>query len=76
MWLLGLEHWTFGRAVGYSYPLSHLTSPPALLLSSISFLSWALPICGELCGATWLGFDIRPGQGSKLRQESNLARTK
>jgi hypothetical protein len=27
MWLLGLEHWTFGRAVGYSYPLSHLTSP-------------------------------------------------
>jgi hypothetical protein len=27
MWLLGFELWTFGRAVGYSYPLSHLTSP-------------------------------------------------
>jgi hypothetical protein len=27
MWLLGLEHWTFARAVGYSYPLSHHTSP-------------------------------------------------
>jgi hypothetical protein len=28
MWLLGFELWTFGRAVGCSYPLSHLTSPP------------------------------------------------
>jgi hypothetical protein len=27
MWLLGFEFWTFGRAVGCSYPLSHLTSP-------------------------------------------------
>ena len=27
MWLLGFELWTFGRAVGCSYPLSHLTSP-------------------------------------------------
>jgi hypothetical protein len=27
MWLLGFELWTFGRAVGYSYQLSHLTSP-------------------------------------------------
>jgi hypothetical protein len=27
MWLLGFELWTFGRAVGYSNPLSHLTSP-------------------------------------------------
>jgi hypothetical protein len=26
MWLLGFELWTFGRAVGYSYPLSYLTS--------------------------------------------------
>nr|AAR87822.1 unknown [Mus musculus] len=34
MWLLGFELWTFGRAVGCSYPLSHLTSPP------ISFLIW------------------------------------
>jgi hypothetical protein len=28
MWLLGFELWTFGRAVGCSNPLSHLTSPP------------------------------------------------
>jgi hypothetical protein len=27
MWLLGFELWTFRRAVGCSYPLSHLTSP-------------------------------------------------
>ena len=27
MWLLGFELWTFGRAVGCSYPLNHLTSP-------------------------------------------------
>jgi hypothetical protein len=30
MWLLGFELWTFGRAVGCSYPLSHLTSPQLL----------------------------------------------
>jgi hypothetical protein len=27
MWLLGFELWTFRRAVGCSYPLSHLASP-------------------------------------------------
>jgi hypothetical protein len=27
MWLLGFELRTFGRTVGCSYPLSHLTSP-------------------------------------------------
>jgi hypothetical protein len=32
MWLLGFELLTFGRAVGCSYPLSHLTSPSKLLL--------------------------------------------
>jgi hypothetical protein len=32
MWLLGLELRTFGRAVGYSYPLSHLTSLWVLFL--------------------------------------------
>jgi hypothetical protein len=33
MWLLGFELWTFGRAVGCSYPLSHLTNPRPRLLS-------------------------------------------
>jgi hypothetical protein len=32
MWLLGFELQTFGRAVGCSYPLSHLTSPSILFL--------------------------------------------
>jgi hypothetical protein len=32
MWLLGFELETFGRAVGCSYPLSHLTSPRCTLL--------------------------------------------
>jgi hypothetical protein len=33
MWLLGFELWTFGRAVGCSYPLSHLSSPAYFFLS-------------------------------------------
>jgi hypothetical protein len=33
MWLLGFELLTFGRAVGCSYPLSHLTSPTEGFLS-------------------------------------------
>jgi hypothetical protein len=31
MWLLGFELLTFGRAVGCSYPLSHLTSPTVVI---------------------------------------------
>ena len=36
MWLLGFELWTFGRAVGCSYPLSHLTSPCMFILFCFS----------------------------------------
>jgi hypothetical protein len=32
MWLLGFELRTFGRAIGCSYPLSHLTSPSVFFL--------------------------------------------
>jgi hypothetical protein len=32
MWLLGFELRTYGRAVGCSYPLSHLTSPEKCIL--------------------------------------------
>jgi hypothetical protein len=32
MWLLGFELLTFGRVVGCSYPLSHLTSPQVAYL--------------------------------------------
>jgi hypothetical protein len=35
MWLLGFELWTFGRAVGCSYPLSHLTSPLFTFLKNV-----------------------------------------
>jgi hypothetical protein len=38
MWLLGFELRTFGRAVGYSYPLSHLTSPVFVFLICSSIL--------------------------------------
>jgi hypothetical protein len=36
MWLLGFELWTFGRAVGCSYPLSHLTSPNKYILNFLN----------------------------------------
>jgi hypothetical protein len=39
MWLLGFELRTFGRAVGCSSPLSHLTSPSVLLLNMLLFQS-------------------------------------
>jgi hypothetical protein len=35
MWLLGFELLTFGRAVGCSYPLSHLTSPQYMFLARL-----------------------------------------
>jgi hypothetical protein len=38
MWLLGFELWTFGRAVGCSYPLSHLTSPACISLCDVHTL--------------------------------------
>jgi hypothetical protein len=41
MWLLGFELLTFGRTVGCSYPLSHLTSPGNTFLISIEYLLMA-----------------------------------
>ena len=41
MWLLGFELRTFGRTVGCSYPLSHLTSPNKFLLIACSATSLA-----------------------------------
>jgi hypothetical protein len=43
MWLLGFELLTFGRAVGCSYPLSHLTSPPAAGSYGGTFFSTEIP---------------------------------
>jgi hypothetical protein len=39
MWLLEFELLTFGRAVGCSYPLSHLTSPPPRISFNELFIS-------------------------------------
>jgi hypothetical protein len=39
MWLLGFELQTFRRAVGCSYPLSHLTSPDIFFI----YISNAIP---------------------------------
>jgi hypothetical protein len=46
MWLLGFELWTFGRAVGCSYPLSHLTSPVVAFLTVLpAAMFWTQCIC-------------------------------
>jgi hypothetical protein len=52
MWLLGFELWTFRRAVGFSYPMSHLTSPLKIyfLKKVVTGLRWARP-----CGTDFLG---------------------
>ena len=40
MWLLGFELWTVGKAVGCSYPLSHLNSPWAFFKGEV--LLWKI----------------------------------
>ena len=58
MWLLGFELRTFGRAVGCSYPLSHLTSPLLLFKLNISMCvslsPWKMWIQG--LGEAWQGW--------------------
>jgi hypothetical protein len=51
MWLLGLELETFGRAVGCSYPLSHLTSPviPFFNYSVFILCMWVFCLQVFLC---------------------------
>jgi hypothetical protein len=52
MWLLGFELRTFGRAVGCSYPLSHLTSPLSPIsafLCGLLYLHLYLFICVHVC---------------------------
>jgi hypothetical protein len=44
MWLLGFELRTFGRAVGCSYPLSHLSSPAILFHFKTGVLCIALAV--------------------------------
>jgi hypothetical protein len=49
MWLLGFELRTFGRAVGCSYPLSHLTSPLKLFFKTCAAqLRGSLEMTSEL----------------------------
>ena len=42
MWLLGFELQTLGRAVGCSYPLSHLTSPWLILWMVLFVPIWLI----------------------------------
>jgi hypothetical protein len=55
MWLLGFELRTFGRAVGCSYPLSHLTSPQTLFLKFLKFVKYiyivnaSMYLCACVC---------------------------
>ena len=52
MWLLGFELQTFRRAVRFSDPLSHLTSPPFFLIQYfliIYLFSCALVFCLYAC---------------------------
>jgi hypothetical protein len=52
MWLLGFELQTFGRAVGCSYPLSHLTSPSGTVSKShCSLINQLVFPVGPLCAA-------------------------
>jgi hypothetical protein len=44
MWLLGFELWTFGRAVGCSYLLSHLSSPLFFIFKTI-IINFSLCLC-------------------------------
>jgi hypothetical protein len=50
MWLLGFELWTFGRAVGCSYLLSHLTSPQNFYFILFIYFFWFFQT-GFLCVA-------------------------
>jgi hypothetical protein len=43
MWLLGFELRTFGRTVGCSYPLSHLSSPWFLIFEAVFPYNWDWP---------------------------------
>ena len=52
MWLLGFELRTFGRAVGCSYPLSHLTSPLLLFIIKLFY------VCGCPCLSLWRALDL------------------
>jgi hypothetical protein len=52
MWLLGFELPTFGRAVGCSYPLSHLTSPICFIFNIKSNRSQAV-VADAFNPSTW-----------------------
>jgi hypothetical protein len=56
MWLLGFELWTFGRAVGCSYPLSHLTSPSFLFFKLVFFTVLSIVPCALESPLWWAIF--------------------
>jgi hypothetical protein len=85
MWLLGFELRTFGRAVGCSYPLSHLTSPVLFFETVLPSISGcpgthvdqaSLKLRGALASASqvlWLKvYSTTPGWSSLLSDDSSL----
>jgi hypothetical protein len=49
MWLLGFELWTFGRTVGCSYPLSHLTAPSFSVFLDLFVYLGEVYVCVYMC---------------------------
>ena len=71
MWLLGFELWTFGRAVGCSYPLSHLSSP-RFAFFKINLL-FAVSIIGIVTFVlSLIGVKIGNQFGSKYENKAEL----
>jgi hypothetical protein len=66
MWLLGFELLTFGRAVGCSYPLSHLTSPKAYNLSTARVYRWTW-IFSEIL----MVYNAKKEKGKKRKKRTN-----
>jgi hypothetical protein len=64
MWLLGFELRTFGRAVGCSYTLSHLTSPQGNSYKDNISLGW-------LIGSEVQSVTIKVGAVTHLLQEGH-----
>jgi hypothetical protein len=77
MWLLGFELWTFGRTIGCSYPLSHLTSPQRLFLKGL--LGTPLPLQATYvispCGQSGIQAHTSAGQETAPCPEAPLAAT-
>ena len=72
MWLLGIELRTFGRAVGCSYPLSHLSSPHKAPLASRIKSVATMP---DPHWYFWVGFTLCSWVGTHCEDEVQTQRS-